>query len=278
MRKPIWWVVGAVIVVCAAAIVYSWRASRPAHHAAVQASLPKPPPPAPAAPAVQNPVPANGAPAAQPLPTLGDSDGPVRDGLAALIGQAATQRLIRPDMIVRHIVVTVDNLSRKHASVDLRPVRPVPGQFAVQGDDQHATLDPSNYQRYTPYMVVLQMLDMKQLAALYFHFYPLFQQAYQNLGYPNGYFNDRLVETIDNLLETPDVQGPISLVRPNVMYQYADPMLENLSAGQKVLVRMGPQNEAIIKAKLKELRAAVADRTRGADANRTRDPGGSGGG
>ena len=84
------------------------------------------------------------------------------------------------------------------------------------------------------------MLDIKQLTALYFHFYPLFQQAYQSLGYPNGYFNDRLVVTIDNLLATPDVNGPISLVRPNVMYQYADPKLEKLSAGQKLLVRMGP--------------------------------------
>jgi hypothetical protein len=42
------------------------------------------------------------------------------------------------------------------------------------------------------------------------------------------------------------------------MYQYADPKIEALSAGQKLLVRMGPDNEAIVKAKLRELRAAVA--------------------
>ena len=57
-------------------------------------------------------------------------------------------------------------------------------------------------------------------------FYPLFQQAYQALGYPNGYFNDRLVVTIDNLLAAPDVTADVALVRPNVMYQYADPKLE----------------------------------------------------
>lgn len=274
MRKPIWWVVGGLIVVCAAVLVYSWRANRSVPHRPVQASAPKPAP-APVTPPVQNPVPGNSAPAAQPLPTLGDSDGPVRDAIAALAGQAATDHLVRPDMLVRHIVVTVDNLSRKRASVDLRPLRPVPGQFAIQGDNQHATIDPHNYQRYTPYVLVLQMLDMKQLAALYFHFYPLFQQAYQNLGYPNGYFNDRLVETIDNLLETPDVQGDIALVRPNVMYLYADPMLENLSAGQKVLVRMGPQNEGIVKGKLKELRDAIANHGRGAGAARNRSAVGS---
>src|ERR1700734_3603000 len=97
-------------------------------------------------------------------------------------------------------------------------------------------------------VAVINKLDAKQLGALYIHYYPLFQQSYQNLGYPNGYFNDRLVTTIDHLLTTPDVTGDIVLVRPNVMYQFADPNLEDLSAGQKVLLRMGPANAAIVKA------------------------------
>jgi len=271
MRKPIWWVVGVLLLASAAVLLYSWRANRSTTHApALQATAPKA---SPAEPAVQNPVPAQSASQSESLPSLNDSDGPVHSALSSLIGEAAAAHLIKPDMIVRHMVVTIDNLSRKRSALELRPVRSVPGQFMVKGDDQHAVLDPANYQRYTPYVTALQMVDAKQLAQIYFHFYPLFQQAYQNLGYPNGYFNDRLVETIDNLLETPDVSGDIALQRPNVMYQFADPMLENLSAGQKTLVRMGPQNEAIIKAKLKELRAAVADRSRGGDNTRARDGG-----
>ena len=62
---------------------------------------------------------------------------------------------------------------------------------------------------------------------------------------------------IDNLLATPQPPAPIVLVRPNVMYTYADPGLESRSAGQKLLLRMGPDNAAVIKAKLKELRAAI---------------------
>jgi hypothetical protein len=95
------------------------------------------------------------------------------------------------------------------------------------------------------------------LSALYIHYYPLFQQSYQNLGYPNGYFNDRLVEVIDSLLATPDPKEPVELVRPNVMYIYADPALEKRPAGQKLLIRMGPENAKVIKAKLTELRAAI---------------------
>src|SRR6185436_17861366 len=86
---------------------------------------------------------------------------------------------------------------------------------------------------------------------------PLFQQSYEDLGYPGQYFNDRLVEVIDHLLQTPDLRGPIVLKQGKVFYEYADPALEARSAGQKLLMRMGPQNEASIKAKLKELRVYV---------------------
>ena len=41
------------------------------------------------------------------------------------------------------------------------------------------------------------------------------------------------------------------------MYTFADPTLEALPAGQKLLIRMGPENAAAIEAKLTELRAAV---------------------
>jgi hypothetical protein len=71
------------------------------------------------------------------------------------------------------------------------------------------------------------------------------------------YFNDRLVQVIDNLLETPEVKAPIKLVQPKVFYEYADPSLESRSAGQKLLLRMGPANAEIIKGKLRELRAEI---------------------
>ena len=100
--------------------------------------------------------------------------------------------------------------------------------------------------------------DAKQVAAVYRRFYPLFQQAYVELGYPEGYFNNRLVAVIDHLLETPEVQGPIKLVQPGVFYQFADPALEDRSSGQKLLIRMGSDHAAAIKMKLRELRREVA--------------------
>ena len=66
-----------------------------------------------------------------------------------------------------------------------------------------------------------------------------------------------MIEVIDHLLATPDVADPVQLVQPRVMYQYADPRLEALSAGQKWLIRMGAANAAIIKMKLRELRTEL---------------------
>ncbi len=88
-------------------------------------------------------------------------------------------------------------------------------------------------------MKLVQSTDTKQLGALYIRYYPLFQQAYEDLGYPGQYFNDRLVQVIDHLLQTPDVRGPIQLKQGRVFYEYADPALEARSAGQKLLLRMG---------------------------------------
>jgi len=156
------------------------------------------------------------------------------------------------------MVVTIDNLPRQKVAVDKRPINAIAGSFAVDGDELQATLNQRNFERYKPLVAVIRKLDTQQLAALYIHFYPLFQQSYQNLGYPNGYFNDRLVEVIDVMLATPDPKGPIKLVRPNVMYTFADPALEARPAGQKLLIRMGPENAQAIKAKLTELRSVIA--------------------
>ena len=255
INKPIIGV-AALVFVLAAAGVYYLRSRSPA--------LPEAPAPA-AIPAPANessiahPLPegaADSAPSA-PLPELADSDAPLRDALGKLSGADTVQRYLMPENIVRRLVVTIDNLPRQKVAVEKRPTTPVAGVFIAQGDELHATLDPKNFERYKPMVAVISQLEARQLGALYVHFYPLFQQAYQSLGYPTGYFNDRLVQVIDLLLETPQPTGPIELVRPNVMYTFADPGLETRPAGQKLLIRMGPENAAVVEAKLKELRTVI---------------------
>lgn len=204
-----------------------------------------------------HPLPDAGDAAAAPLPALNDSDPAIRQALAGLVGQAAVMEYLVPENVIRRIVVTVDNLARSKAPLEQRPVSSAPGSFRAAGDELHASLDPKNFARYLPMVALIQNLDMARLTALYVRFYPLLQRSYQDLGYPNAYFNDRLVEVIDILLATPAPSGPVELVRPGVMYEFADPSIEGRPAGQKLLIRMGPENSTTIKAKLMELRAAV---------------------
>jgi len=256
INKPIVGVAVAIFVLAAGGVYYLRSRNAP---------LPAAPTPAvgavPAAPdsGITHPLPsaAGSANPAEPLPVLADSDMPLRSELARISSTDAVKDFLSPQDVVRKIVVTIDNLPRQKVAVEKRPVTPAAGTFAANGDELHATLDQHNFERYKPMVAAINQVDMKQLGAVYIHYYPLFQESYQNLGYPNGYFNDRLVEVIDNLLATPEPKQPVELVRPNVMYTFADPALESRSAGQKLLIRMGPENAKVIKAKLTELKAAI---------------------
>jgi hypothetical protein len=257
--KAIWWSAGIVIAAAIAIGVY-YRYYSPVPTAPAPRPAVTPQPAAPPAPAIQHPIPPAAEQAQTPLPPLDQSDSVVRDSLIGLLGKPAVAKFLIPHQIVRDVVVTVDNLPRKKVAAELRPVQPTPGDAAVDTQGAATILSQQNYARYAPIMAVVSSLDPKALAAIYFRLYPLFQQAYENLGYPGKYFNDRLVQAIDSLLATPDVQGPITLVRPKVFYQFSDPSLEALPAGQKLLIRMGPQNASLIKAKLQQFRAAITAR------------------
>jgi hypothetical protein len=255
INKPMIGVAAAVIVI-AGGTWYYLQSHRAAPSQAPVAQQPAPAEPA-AESAIQHPLPQAADSAKGPLPALADSDPALSDALKSVLGDSAAKDYLLPENIVRHLVVTVDNLPRQKVAVEKRPTPPIGGSFIVDGDELHATIDAKNFARYQPWVAVVSQLDAQRLAAVYVRFYPLFQQAYQDLGYPNGYFNDRLVQVIDNLLATPQPTGPIALVRPNVMYVFADPSLESRPAGQKLLIRMGPDNAAAIKKKLVELRAAI---------------------
>lgn len=246
--------VSAVAIALGGYYWYRNKAVEPVEPAPTVASLP--PEPVAAAPAIANPIaPPAGIPS---LPTLDDSDPVVADELAELFGREAFAALFADDDIIRRIAVTVDNLPRDKLALRLRPVKPMDSQFVATDEAGQLTLGPDNYARYESYVQVVEKLDADAATMLYVRLYPLFQKAYEELGNLDGYFNDRVIEVIDNLLATPEIVGPIALTQPNVMYEFAEPELESRSTGQKLLLRMGPENAARVKAKLREFRERIA--------------------
>ena len=256
MNRTIWWVLLVVTLGGGAAAYYYWQqkmqqpVSPPLHTQA-------PPSQVSTEPAIRHPV--ETAPA-QPLPVLGDSDAAMWEALADLLGKKPLTELFYPDRMIRRIVATIDNLPRKKAPLRVMPVKPVPPSFARMDTGNNVVIGPGNSKRYAPYVTLAQAVDAGKLAEAYIRFYPLFQQAYEELGYPKGYFNDRLVEALDNLLDAPDINEPIKLVQPKVMYEFADPALEARSAGQKIMIRMGSENAAKVKTRLREIRHEVTRR------------------
>lgn len=194
----------------------------------------------------------------EPLPALGD-DHAIVDALAALPGGKELAALLRPRALIAHIVATVDALPGRAVGDAVYPVHRPKGAFVVQTHDGQTIIDPTNAARYEPYIRVIDTVPTPALVGWYVHFYPLFQKAYQQLGYPHGYFNDRLVVVINNLLATPDRATPPNLVEgKSGNWDYADPSLQSLSIGQRMLLRTGAADEARIKAKLRSIRADLA--------------------
>jgi hypothetical protein len=256
MKKPIWWLI-LVAVLGGAVVLYYWLNSEKSEPQELH------PPLAPSAePAIRHPIEAAPPPdepaaePAEPLPALADSDGAMRGALVGLFEQRL-EKFFNLQGTIHRIVATADNLPRDHLSLQLMPVKPVEGWLVTAGKGESLRLSPKNAARYAPYVRLAEAVPTRALVAVYVRFYPLFQQQYEQLGYPGKYFNDRLVQVIDHLLAAPEVQGPVLLTQPKVQYKFADPELEGLSDGQKILVRMGSENAAKVKAKLREIRSAL---------------------
>lgn len=267
MNKAVFgWLLGIAAFVLAGAFAYHWYKGRelpvaPKAEPTVEADAPRPPAPP------QYPVPepepfepdgdAAEAAAAEALPPIDESDKAFVDSAESVVGMPAADAFLIPKSVIRQLVVTVDNLTDASMSMRFRAFRKVDGRFEVAREGEALFLEPHNYQRYAPFVKAVQLADVEALVALYFRWYPRFQEAYRELGYDTRYFNDRVIEVIDHLLATPDVEQPVELVQPKVLYQFKAPDLEALSVGQKALIRMGPKNARIVKAKLRELRKAI---------------------
>lgn len=266
--KRTWLAVFSIAAAVAILVALFWAQLRPPAPAAPEAApsvarAPEAPAPASAPePAVRYPIEAA---AAEPSATPPSVESTLND----LFGARAVRSLFQLDEFPRRLVATVDNLGRSHASSRLWPLQPTAGRFEVdRADGDTATIGAGNGARYAPFVALIEGVDLRRAVAAYARLYPSFQSAYEDLGYPGRYFNDRLVEVVDRLLATPEpatppkvhlarVNGPVQLERPWAFYEFDDPALESLSSGQKILVRMGVANERRVKARLAELRELI---------------------
>ncbi|HLU05366.1 MAG TPA: DUF3014 domain-containing protein [Woeseiaceae bacterium] len=267
MRKDVLqWLIPVLLAIALAAALafYWWQSDRTASDIEPDVRTDPPetveeaPPVAPDHPLETTGEEAAGQPELRPLPPLEESDEYFSLELSELFGPALSERLIEQNLVER-VVATIDNLPREQIAERIKPMSGIGGQLAVNETEEEGeyVIAPENYERYDAIVGMVENADVAEVEELYRRFFPLFQKAYIGLGYPDGYFNDRVIEVIDHLLATPEPGGELILTRPHVLYEFADPELEELSPGQKLLLRMGDEHRATVKERLREFRARI---------------------
>jgi hypothetical protein len=218
-------------------------------------------------PVYEEPVPA---PAPKPLPELDQSDEPVLTALKDLNVNGLVEMII-PQEILRKFVRAINVLDEGKIITEYRPVASPQGAFVADsfnvkvsggelGEQQEAEqfrVSPKNYLRYTLFVQVISALDSDSAVSLYRHYYPLLNKAHQELGMSKHNFHSVLIRAIDRVLAAPDASGDLILIRPKVYFEFADPALEKSSAVHKLMLRMGPDNAAKVKASLRNARVKL---------------------
>lgn len=189
------------------------------------------------------------------VPTLDQSDELVREIAPGISSSPVFASWLVPDKLVRKLAVLADNVSRGQIPRKyLRPYKPK-GKFkaqAVKGDAR--IIDPRSYRRYDVVTGIVSSLDAQATVDLYRKLRPLFQEAYEELGYPDQFFDETLLAAVNTILTAPVIHGAIRLSRPSVMFKFADRKLEKLNDVHKQMLRMGPKNTTKIQTKVREIR------------------------
>ena len=181
--------------------------------------------------------------ATEPLPSLDDSDLLVKQKLLALPWKAGLSSLFISEEMIRRFVVQVDNIAQGRLVPEQALFKGLTQDFKAKKNGQQYQLDVANYQRYQRYLDLLESAPKAEVAALFRELYPLMQQAYLELGYPDAQFSDRLQQAIQLLLSAPEIaDGPL-LVLDSVQYSFADGEIEQLSMAHKQMVRLGLKNQ-----------------------------------
>lgn len=246
------WIAGGALVVVAAAGVIYWQVFR-------RAQAPETTPSA-------TPVSVTAEPTLAPspaidLPPLDRSDALIRDLARGLSAHAQLALWLTQSDLMRRFVTVVVNIDEGISPRAQLGFLAPQGRFAVRAAGGRIVTDPASYARYDTFVDGVEALDARRCADLYRLLLPLGEAAYAEQGEPHGDLTTAVRSALRHLIQTPESPEPATL-KPitrdgQVLYQYADPRLEALSAPQKHLLRLGPRNARRVQAKLRELSEAL---------------------
>ena len=258
-----WVTVGAIVII---GVYFLSNGQAPTTEVALTATpsveMPKPEPELPpAADIPRKPEPPAAVVSEEPPPTLETSDQELREGLSTQSSSVLFNTALANENLIERSVSIVDVLSRGALPFKALPITPPSEKFSVHTIDGEHYMNVESYHRYDSYAQTISELDSQTLTRTFERFRPLLEQSYAGLGYPADDFDNALIRALDRVLATPQLRKPIVLKKKESVYIYADTEIEQLTEMQKLLLRMGPDNIALIQAQAKDLRDALLGTT-----------------
>jgi hypothetical protein len=196
--------------------------------------------------------------ATPPEVSLPESDSRVRELAGRLSGEPELAKWLQEKDLVRRFTAAVNNIAEGASPRMVLGFLAPTGGFEVTRDrGKPTTIDPRSYARYDTVARVFGSLDAQAAGSVYRELKPLIDQAHREIAPPGQTFDGTFSRAIQHLLSVPIPEGPVEVQPRGALYAYASPELEGLSAAQKHLLRMGPQNMKTLQDKLRELQSAL---------------------
>lgn len=195
-------------------------------------------------------------PEPEPEP-LDISDAAIKTAVMAISTFPEIGRVIVNDDLLRRFVVFTNNLAEQELAENHQFLTVPNSTFRVYRQADKEWIDAASFKRYTVYADAIDSMSTDALIDLYQTYQPAITETYLEIGDPDEDFNDRLLDAIEHLLDTPEIPVPVEVYSDSVMYKFRNERIENLSNPQKQLLRTGPENMRQIKAKLREIQTAI---------------------
>ena len=192
------------------------------------------------------------------LPRLNDSDEFVLSRLADFNGGKLLLTFFVDDQIIRKAVTFIENLTRGEIPQSGIPYKAIGSEIIItEIDRDFYRMEEASFTRFDKIVDTLIGFDEPELIALYRLFSPLMRRAYSELGYSEDAFDGAVLDAISRIVAVNAQELPLQLVKPSVMYLYADSRIEDLPDLDKLLIRLGPKNVLRLQSKLKSIEAQL---------------------
>lgn len=159
--------------------------------------------------------------------------------------------------LIRRAATAVDLISRgDNPNSQWNFLQPT-SSFKVIEKEDRVVISEENYDRYQTVFNLLDKVPVARAALIYQHLYPLLMSAYDELGNGDQAFAQKFDRVLQRILDFQPPEGEIEVAGKDGTYIFSDPELEDLSALEKGLIRIGPENTKLLQEKISAFREAL---------------------